>query len=261
MLGFIATGFYDRREQDIFTHWETGTTVLTIAHDTLIDCGVPPQAYLTSNPMPDFPPRIDMPCLNVGAGDRRSKEIDALAKYAKQQGTTGQWMIVVRPGQGWINAQRLNHFVQSLDTISGSSAFSLRPLSALEHPNWNTMSTDWKYLAQGVIRQPLRNEQLVQNVSGRFCKGLEGSSRSSISRSQDIDTIHTDDGLLYAIRLQGDQNTEEILSDPALIGCPVLDKTKRPIHERLAIFSVSKHQPLNLKILRNILKGGQSKHS
>ncbi len=257
MIGYISIGYYDTREQEIFSSPSVLVKLVRMAMRTAVGCGVTPVGYLTRTAISGmFPEELQLESLHLAKGPRRASEIETLAKAVRCGiGEEPEWLIVFRPGQGWMSERRVRQFIHSLEEVDGEFAVSVRRMPTIANPSWNVNVADRRFLVNGTVRLPVHGGHFHTSLDEAengfwFRMGCDAVHH----RSQDVGSLYIDDGLLYAVRTEALRSTGNAFSEsPCPIHFDQEDDACMPVYERLGIFDVDKDQFLNTEILERIL--------
>ncbi len=254
MLGYISIGYYDFRERELISRKAILVNLLRMVIGIAKEVALNPSGLLvTHNFCEVLPEDILLPQLKVLQGDRLRKEIEALIRsVGMNNDQSEQWIVVLRPGQGWISRNRLHSFLESLRNVDGSYAVSVKKFSILANPSWNVQVAERRYLANGVIRLPLHSDSTFSPLADAFPAFWDDMGcLDSPRRSQDANDLYIDDGSIYAFKPKA-RTDHSLFKSPAAIRFDESDPKMRPLYEQIGLFDIDKDQYLDVSILERI---------
>jgi hypothetical protein len=198
----------------------------------------------------DLPP--DLPVLRMGSAERTRAELTAIAGAA---GDGDNEVVVIRPAQGAIFADRLAHFCENLRPVPSAVVASAVRFSSLSHPLWNVRTADRRFHCDGAIRQPRYGLARVTPLS-RLCPELwtRAQAKGTANGSQHLDNLYQDDGALYAARMDMIPDEGAVPAPAEAVICRGEPGAGDSILARLPLFQMSRHQALDAGRLEGLLE-------
>ncbi len=252
MLGYISIGCYNLRERALFSEAQLAQKLIGITIAAAEEAGVSIAGVLASNVLPEriaamFPPR-----LHVRDGERDWCEIKRLAQEKAIGDKSGGRCIVLRPGCGWMNKNRIYDFVAYVREHDAPYTVSLRKMTSFENPLWNLYVAPEEYYEDRAIWEPYYGPKLVQKA---VSLSPEIRTLATAVRSQDLRDFYCYDGAMYACHPLLALNDEGQLVRPALF------KTKESgsepkgeyLFEKLNIFSVNGFSQMDVSMLSRLI--------
>lgn len=253
MRAFISFGYYDIREQQL-----VGSPVI-LRHllDETLRClercpDVRFAGVVHTHTLP-VEPSQGAPYFRMLGGERTRSELTAIAGVPAGDGDNE--VLVVRPGQGAIFADRLTRFRESLTPVPSALVASAIRFSSLSHPLWNVQVADRRFLCEGAIRQPRCGTVRVAPLS-RICPELwtAAKAKGTANGSQYLDNLYHDDGALYAARMDMIPAEGVIPTPTEAVICQADPGAGDGILARLPLFQMSRHQALDAVRLERLLE-------
>ncbi|WP_272698917.1 hypothetical protein [Desulfovibrio sp. Fe33] len=252
MRAFISFGYYDIREQQL-----VGSPVILrhLLKDTLRcleHCpGVRLGGVLRTQELPaSLPPGV--PELRMTSAERTRAELTAIAGAA---GDGDNEVVVIRPAQGAIFADRLAQFCESVRPVPSPLVVSAIRFSSLSHPLWNIRVADSRFHCDGAIRQPRYGTLRVAPLE-RVCPELwnRAKVKGLAHGSQYLDSLYQDDGALYAARMDMIPADGVVPSPTEAVICQADPGAGDGILARLPLFQMSRRQALDASRLEILLE-------
>lgn len=258
MLGFISIGNYSLREEALWSSPTVMAKLLWLTKQVAQETGLPLSGLLTSQ---DFlatgPENLCLPQQCIPEGNRLHKEVETLLALAGEKlFPPNQWLVILRPGEGWINRNRVIHFLESLPQIDGGLAVSVKKISTLANPSWNVHVSKTSFTNGASLMFQQMNRLNFSPLRDAFPELWNAIGCETMPcRSQDLDTFYIDDGVMYAFRTEPTHLTATNLLIPDAV--PVYfeenDYMQTPLYEKLPIFDVNKGCYLDIGIIEKIL--------
>lgn len=250
MLGFLSIGYYDLREKALFTSRGLLRKLISVACAASQEAGVSIAGILTSNVLPEDVARLFPSRLHVPQGERQLREIQCLNQYFEKETPSEETALVLRPGLGWMNKGRILDFVGHVRKQNSPYILSAKKLSSLENPFWNLHAAPSEFHEAGSIWEPVHSHVLVRKA----CDVFPDAYKSPLAqRSQDLKSIYSYDGALYACKPTRavTQDGRLVRPDVFLAGPADIDETC--LYEKLPIFEMNGFSNIQVEVLESIL--------
>ncbi|MCJ2166239.1 MULTISPECIES: hypothetical protein [unclassified Pseudodesulfovibrio] len=255
MKAFISFGYYDIREQQL----TSSPGIVRYLLDDVLRCleqcpelslGGVLYAQELSCSLP-----AGLPSYKLRSGERTWEELSAIRKILEEEGFDDNEVMVFRPAQGAIHAERVLHFSESLNPVASALVVSVVRFMSLSHPMWNVQVADQRFLSAGSIRQPRSGRKLVAPLA-KLCPELWKASKAKglASGSQHLQSLFHDDQALYAARMDLLPEKSEHLEVSESVICPTDPGAGDNILSRLPVFQMSRSQVFDVTGLEALLE-------
>lgn len=241
MLGFISFGGRSCREQSltmappVLAHLVSSTFKAVEALDVdICGCLLPKDTSIT------LPKDWTLPVLHVCGSGTDVEEFHALTKVATQYSIGEKdWVVIFRPGFGWMSGHRIRTFISHLSVLKGHYAISLRKMSSIQHPLWNIKVVSTDCVKDGAVWQSRGSKYCVSPFREQFPEIWRKLANKDAppERSQDVKPLHYNDRTLFACRPMATGGRLG-LGQPSIFVCPDLAAEEILMCERLPLFDV-----------------------
>lgn len=214
MLAFLSFSYRNLREQQLLSSPIIVRHLAECAVRNIERSGAAAIAGVLCSSLNEAFPQ-EYPNIKYTFEEQTLSEIHAVQKFASESGMAvdGRWAVIVRPGQGYVSADRLAAFCRSLrETPREPGArdaryvLSVRRHGKLTHPCWGVYSCPGRFLGGGALRTSYEDATVRDALKFSDPRLWDALSMEACHRSQDISRVYHYDEALCAFPLSFDQD-------------------------------------------------------